>query len=140
MDAWIAFFQERWLLILVAVIVLLVVVSLVKTVVKWLLVIAIVGALVVYGANYKETLQSIGNAALTELSSQAVKAVQNEAKDATYTANPDGTYTAATKNVKIEGTLGSSEVSVTFMNQTFKVNAEEAVRAFVEQAKKNAGQ
>ncbi|MFF2156472.1 hypothetical protein ACFVVQ_14235 [Paenibacillus chitinolyticus] len=140
MDAWIAFFQERWLLILVAVIVLLVVVSLVKTVVKWLLVIAIVGALVVYGANYKETLQSIGNAALTELSSQAVKAVQNEAKDATYTANPDGTYTAETKNVKIVGAPGSSEVSVTFMNQTFKVKAEEAVRAFVEQAKKNAGQ
>ncbi|WP_068773909.1 hypothetical protein [Paenibacillus sp. FJAT-26967] len=140
MEAWIAFIQERWLLIAAAIIVLLVVISLVKTIIKWVLVIVIVGALLVYGANYKDTLQSVSGAALTEISSQAIKTIQDEAKDAKYTKNPDGTYTVGTKSVKIEGKDGSADVAITFMNRTFNVKADSAIQAFIDQAKKNTGQ
>lgn len=52
MEQFIDFIQDRWVLILVAFIGIFIVVKIVKSMIKWLLIIAIVAALIIYGSNY----------------------------------------------------------------------------------------
>ncbi|NEW08454.1 hypothetical protein GK047_20875 [Paenibacillus sp. SYP-B3998] len=142
MDQWISFAQDRWYLIVAAVIVLFIVIGIVKTVVKWILILVIVGALVLYGANYKDKLQDIGASVVTqvgdEVKEKALSALTSEAKDAQFKANPDGSFLITTKSLKVEGKAGTDEVQVTFLGKTFKMNATAAINAFIEQAQKSA--
>ncbi|MNR11697.1 hypothetical protein D3C85_1280080 [compost metagenome] len=142
MDQWITFAQDRWYLIVGAIIVLFIVIGIVKTVVKWVVVLAIVGALLVYGANYKDKIKDIGASVISQVSDdvkdKAVSALTSEAKEAKFKANPDGSFLITTKSLQVQGKPGSDEVQVTFLGKTFKMNANAAVNAFIEQAKKNA--
>jgi hypothetical protein len=142
LDQWITFAQDRWYWIIGAVILLFIVIGLVKTVIKWIIVIAIIGALVLYGANYKDKLQSIGTTVLAKASQEAQdgvsKAITSEAKDAKYTANQDGTFVITTKSLKVEGKLGANDVQVTFMGAKFTMKADGVIKTFVEQAMKNS--
>lgn len=142
MDQWISFAQDRWYLIVGAIIVLFIVIGIVKTVVKWVLVLVIVGALIVYGANYKDKIMDIGASVVSQVSDEikdkAVSALTSEAKEAKFKANADGSFLITTKSLKVEGKSGSDEVQVTFLGKSFKMNANAAVNAFIEQAKKNA--
>lgn len=139
-----SFVQDQWLVIAGAVIVLLLVVKLVKTAIKWAVILAIVAGVLVYGANYKDTLTSIKDAVVETATStvadsikqQAADAIKNEAKEAKFTSNPDGSYTIKSKSVQVEGKPGSDTVKVTIAGQTFNMKAD-ALQAFVEQAKKN---
>lgn len=142
MEQWLSFAQDRWYLLVGALVVLFIVVRVVKTVVKWVIIAALLVALAVYGANYKDQLQSIsasvGQKVAAGVSEQAVKALKDEAKDAKYEANPDGTFTVTTKSLKVAGKPGSDDIAVTFMGQTFHMSANAAVKAFIEQAKANS--
>lgn len=142
MDQWISFAQDRWFLIVAAVIVLFIVIGVVKTLIKWLLVIVIIGALVLYGANYKDKLQNIGASVVskagTEMKDGVAKALASEAKEAQYKANADGTFTITTKSLKVEGKVGSNDVKVTFLNTSFTMKADGVLNAFIEQAKTNS--
>jgi hypothetical protein len=144
MDQWLAFAQDRWYLLVAAIIVLFIIIGIVKTVVKWVIVIIIIGALVLYGVNYKDKLTSIGASVASQVSGEikdgALKAITSEAKDAQFKANPDGSFLITTKNLKLEGKAGSKDVQVTFLGKTFTMNADGAINAFIEQAKKNANQ
>ncbi|WNR45617.1 hypothetical protein [Paenibacillus roseipurpureus] len=142
MDQWISFAQDRWYLLVGAIIVLFIVIGIVKTVVKWVLVLVIVGALIVYGANYKDKIKDIGASVATqvgdEVKDKALSALTSEAKEAQFKANPDGSFLVTTKSLKLEGKTGSEEVQITFLGKSFKMNANAAVNAFIDQAKKNA--
>lgn len=142
MDQWISFAQDRWYLIVGAIIVLFIVIGIIKTVVKWVLVLVIVGALIVYGANYKDKIKDIGASVVSQVSDEikdkAVSALTSEAKEAKFKANADGSFLITTKSLKVEGKTGSDEVQITFLGKSFKMNANSAVNAFIEQAKKNA--
>lgn len=144
MDQWISFAQDRWYLIVAAIIVLFIVIGIVKTVIKWIVVLVVVGALIVYGASYKDKIKDIGTSVVSqvgdEVKDKAISALTSEAKEAQFKANPDGSFIVSTKSLKVEGKAGSDEVQVTFLGKTFKMNANAAVNAFIEQAKKNAGQ
>ncbi|MEW9700672.1 hypothetical protein [Paenibacillus sp. SI8] len=144
MDQWISFAQDRWYLIVAAIIVLFIVIGIVKTVVKWLIILVIVGCLVLYGANYKDKLQDIGASVVSqvgdEVKDKALSALTSEAKDAQFKASPDGSFQITTKSLKVEGKAGSDEVKVTFLGQTFSMNANAAINALIEQAKKNEKQ
>lgn len=52
MEQYIDFIQDRWLLIIVALIGIVIVGKIIKSVLKWLIIIAIVAALIIYGSNY----------------------------------------------------------------------------------------
>jgi outer membrane murein-binding lipoprotein Lpp len=142
LDQWLTFAQDRWFLIIAAVIVLFIVIGVVKTVLKWVLIIVIVGALVLYGANYKDKLQNISTSVVSKASTgikdEAVKALTSEAKEAKYQANADGTFTITTKSLKVEGKAGSNDVKVTFLSTTFTLKADGIINAFIEQAKANS--
>lgn len=143
MDQWISFAQDRWYLLVAAIIILFIVIGIVKTVIKWLVVIVVVGALIVYGASYKDKIKDIGTSVVTqvgdEVKDKAISTLTAEAKEAQFKANPDGSFIVSTKSLKVEGKAGTDEVQVTFLGKTFKMSANAAVNAFIEQAKKNAG-
>jgi hypothetical protein len=132
-----AFLQERWYIILVAIVILFVVVRIVKTVIKWVIVVAILAGLYFYGASYKDQLINLGATVTTEAKNQAIKVVSSEMKDAQYKQNADGTYTVMTKSLRVDGKPGASEVNVTFMNQTFTMKLDDMLKALIEQAKNN---
>ncbi|MDQ1912085.1 hypothetical protein RAC89_17000 [Paenibacillus sp. GD4] len=136
-----SFLAERWYVIAAALIVLFLVIKIVKTVIKWVIVLAVLAGLFYYGASYKDQLLELGSTVgakvATEAKTQAMKAMTDEVKDAKYQLNPDGTFTIATKSVKLEGKPGANEVKVTFMNQTFTLPLDAALNTLIEQAKKN---
>lgn len=133
------------MIIAIALIVLIVVVKLVKTAVKWAIILLIVAGIAVYGANYKDTLTSIKDAvvenagtALTDaVKDQAANAIKNEAKDAKYTANPDGSFTIKSKTIQVDGKPGSDSVKVTIAGQSFTMKTVDAVETYLEAAQKN---
>jgi hypothetical protein len=141
LEQWINFAQDRWYWIIGAVILLFIVIGLVKTVIKWIIVIAIIGALVLYGANYKDKLQSIGSTVMAKASQEVQdgvsKAAASEAKDAQYKANQDGTFVITTKSLKVEGKMGSNDVQVTFMGAKFTMKADGVMKTFIDQAMNN---
>jgi hypothetical protein len=145
MDQLQGFVQDQWMIIAGAVIVLLIVVKLVKTAIKWAVILAIVAGLIVYGANYKDKLTSIKDAVVENATNmvaesvkdQAANAIRDEAKDAKFTSHADGSYTIKSKTVQIDGKPGSDTVKVTLAGQSFNMKVVDAVQTFIDQAKKN---
>jgi uncharacterized membrane protein YkgB len=141
MEQWTSFLQERWYMLVIAIVLLFVVIGLVKTVMKWILVLAILAGIVVYGYQYKDKFgdvkTSITDQVVSTAKDQAMKAAMNEAKEAKYTQNADGTYTIKSKSVQIDGKPGSNDAKVTFMGQSFNIKIDETVQRFVDQAKQN---
>jgi hypothetical protein len=141
MDQWSSFIQDKWLLIIIAIVVMFLVLKLVKTFVKWVIVLAVVGIIVYYGSNYAvglgELKTTLGNAVASEAKQQLTKAIAGEAKDAKYVKNADGTYTVSTKNITLVGKPGEDQVKVTFMGQSYSVSINSTLQKFIDDAKQN---
>jgi DNA-binding protein YbaB len=135
------FLQDKWYILVGAVVVLFLVVKIVKTVIKWAIIAAVLAGLWFYGASYKDQIMEAGSAAVStavnEAKDQAMKTIANEMKEAEYKMNPDGTFYVTTKSARIEGKTGSADVKVTFMGQTFNMNADGVIKTLIEQAQKN---
>lgn len=140
MEQWSTFLADRWYVLLIAFLVLVFVMKLVKTVVKWVLVLVIAAGVLYYGYNYTDNLDQLAKTVTAAVSDtvkeQAMKLMVDEAKDATYTDNGDKTFTITTKSIRVEGKRGADEVKVTFLKQTFTVKAE-MIQTFIDEARKN---
>lgn len=135
-NQWVLFFQDRWWLILIALVALLIVIGFVKTVVKWLLVAAIVAVVLIYGANYTEELSTLGDKVMTEAKEQAFQALVSSAMDATYESGENGAFAVYTDSLRVEGVEGSDEVTLYWKDiriGTFKIDA--SIQAFLNEAK-----
>ena len=141
MDQWSAFVQDKWILIIVAIVILFLVMKLVKTFVKWILVLAVIAAVVYYGSNYAGELSglktTLGTAVANEAKQQITNAIVGEGKDADYVKNKDGSYTIHTKNIKLDGKPGTDEAEVTFLGQSYKVSINKTIQKFIDEAKQN---
>lgn len=145
MDQLQAFVQDQWLLLAIVLVVFILVVKLVKTAVKWAIILVILAGVVVYGANYKDTLTNIKNAVVETAGSaiadtikdQAANAIRDEAKEAKFTNNPDGSFTIKSKTIQVDGKPGGDTVKVTIAGQTFSMKAVDAVKTFIDTAKGN---
>ncbi|MFC4597059.1 hypothetical protein [Cohnella hongkongensis] len=136
MDAWLTFVQENWIVIAVAIAAILIVIKVVKTVLKWVLVAAIVIGIVTYGGFTIDDIKEVGTKVTEEAKDQAIKAMAGEASEADYTVNEDGTYTIKTENLELTGVPNSGEVSVKFRGislGTWQMEGE--VRDFVTKAR-----
>jgi len=133
----IAFAQDRWFVVIIALVAVVIVVKIVKTFVKWLIVLAIVGGLLYYGASYKDKLIEWGGEVAGIAQEQVIKALESEAANTTYRLNPDGTFTVQTKSLTIEGKPGADEVTIGYngIKTTVKLNA--FLNRFIEQARQN---
>jgi hypothetical protein len=52
MELLIQFVQDRWIIIIAAIIGIIIIMKLVKSLIKWIIIIAIAAALIMYGSNY----------------------------------------------------------------------------------------
>lgn len=140
MDMWFAFIKQNWLMFLIALIVLFVIVSFVKTMVKWALVLVIIAAVAVYSGitwdNINQVVTNVKDESVQKLKEQAIQAMLDEAKKATYTAEKDGTYTIKTPSLVLTGKLDSGKVNVSFSGVPLgEWNINDTLHEFIDKAK-----
>jgi len=139
MDAWIQFIKDNWVIIAAAIIAIFIIVKVVKTVLKWVLIIGIIAGILVYGGYSVEDLKEVGSKVTADLKDQAIKAMAGEASEAKYVNNKDGSYTITTSTLELSGVPNTGEVSVKLKGVslgTWKMDG--AVREFVVQAREAA--
>ncbi|RKP56128.1 hypothetical protein D7Z26_05620 [Cohnella endophytica] len=146
-DAWIQFAKDHWVTVAIAIVAIIVIVKVVKTVLKWVLVVAILIGIVVYGGYSVDDIQKkvtdelgiIGEKVSSEVKDQAIKAMAGEASEATYVDNADGSYSIKSTNLELTGIPNSGEVNVKFHNASLgKWKMEGAVRDYVVKARASA--
>ncbi|WP_338554985.1 hypothetical protein [Paenibacillus sp. KS-LC4] len=140
-NTWSDFLKEHWFVLAIALVVLLLVIRIVKTVVKWALVAVIVFGVIVYSGYTMEDLKAFGTKleeTTGSLKQEAISAMIGEAKNAKFTTNKDGSYTVATDSVALTGVPGTNEVSVSYRgNDLFKMQIDETIQSIINQAKQN---
>lgn len=138
MDPIILFLQERWYVLVIGLVLLFITFKVIKTVLKWIIFLAIVGVIVIYALNYRGELEnwtsSIHSRITSEVKQQAVQAMRHEAQDARYKANADGSFSVTTKNLQVEVLAGSMNAEVTYMGQTFSIPIDSVVQGFIDHA------
>lgn len=144
MDAqvWLEFLKQNWLVIVIALVVLFIVVNLVKTFIKWALVILIIGGLLIYSGisleQIGEVVTTVKNEAVDTVKSEAMNIMMKEAKEAKYTSHGDGTFTVKSPNLELKGKSGSTQVEVNFKGVSVgKWDVNESIKEFIAQAKTN---
>ncbi|BFH12108.1 ATPase [Paenibacillus dendritiformis] len=140
MDMWFEFIKQNWLIFLIALIVLFVIVSFVKTMVKWALVLVIIAAVAVYSGitwdNIDQVVTNVKDETVQKLKEQATQAMLDEAKKATYTAEKDGTYTIKTPSLVLTGKSDSGKVNVSFSGVPLgEWDINDTLRQFIDKAK-----
>lgn len=140
-EVWSQFIRENWLVIVVALVLLFAVINLVKTVLKWAIVIVIVVGLFIYSG---VTLDQIGSAVnkvadgtLSTLKSEAQEVMLKEAQEAKYTSGDDGTFTITSPNLEVKGAAGEDKVEVVFRGVSLgKWSVKGATKTFIDEALK----
>lgn len=139
MEQWLIFLREHWFVVLLALIALWIVIKLVKTVIKWVLVIAIIAAVIIYGGYTMDDLKSVGTQVVDTVKDELLRVMTSEMKDAQYKQNEDGSFTVYSKNVELSGKPGEPVVTVKFKGQTIsKFQIDETIESFIEQSKQNS--
>lgn len=142
MDTWFEFIKQNWLIFLIALIVLFVIVSFVKTMVKWALVLVIIAAVAVYSGitwdNINQVVTNVKDETVQKLKEQATQAMLDEAKKATFTAEKDGSYTIKTPSLVLTGKSDSGKVNVSFSGVPLgEWDINDTLRQFIDKAKQN---
>lgn len=137
-EAWKQFATDHWALLVIALAAIVIIGKLVKTLMRWVLVAAIIIGVAVYGGYTVNDLKEVGAKVSSAIADEAISAMAGEAKDAKYTLNKDGTYTVTSKNLTLSGVVNSGDVKVTYHGVSFTVPMEGAVRTFVEQAREQS--
>lgn len=140
-EVWSQFIRENWLVIVIALVLLFAVVNLVKTMLKWAIVVVIVVGLFIYSG---VTMDQIGNAVnkvadstLSTLKSEAQDMMLKEAQDARYTAGENGAFTISTPNLEVKGKAGDDKVEVTFRGVSLgKWSINDTTKSFIDAARK----
>lgn len=141
-EVWSQFIRENWLVIVIALVLLFAVVNLVKTMLKWAIVIIIVVGLFIYSG---VTMDQIGNAVnkvtdgtVSTLKKEAQEVMLKEAKEAEYTSGGDGTFIITTPNLEVKGTAGEDKVEVIFRGVSLgKWSVTDTTKVFIDEARNN---
>lgn len=141
-QVWIEFFKDNWLVIVVGLIVLLLVVNLVKTVIKWVFVLAIVASLIIYSGytinDINDTIATVKDDGVNKLKDEALKVMKDEATEAKFTQNKDGSFLIETPNLKVTGAANEDKVKVSLRGLSLgEWSRSEAMNSFIQDAKKN---
>jgi hypothetical protein len=145
LETWKQFLTDRWYVLAIALVVVLLVIKIVKTVVKWLLVAVIVIGVLLYSGYSLEDLRvdklkelgaQIKDQAVSTLTREVIEAMAGESSEAVYTAGEDGTFTVKSNSLVITGKIGESEVSITYLGAPLgRVKLDETITTFIDQAK-----
>lgn len=135
LDQWMDFIAERWFVILIAVVVLFLVIKIVKTLLKWVVVIVIVAALFMYGSNYTDTIKDVSGMIIDHTKEEVLELLSDEIEDADYEESPDGSFKITSKNFIVVGHIDSDEVEVTFRGQTITLKKRDFIERYIEEVK-----
>jgi hypothetical protein len=138
MDQWMQFAQEQWYVLVLGLIAVVLIIKVVKAVVKWVLILAIVIGIGYYAMNYTDTIMNVGSQVIDYAKEQAYEAMAAEASKAKYAAESDGTYTIQSSNLIVRGQVGSDEVEITLKGQSFTLKINEAIQVYIDHARKNS--
>lgn len=137
-DQIITFLQERWFVIAAALVILFIIMNVVKTVLKWVIVLALIAGVLFYGANYIGDLDSLSTQVIATVKNEAIKAMAGEAKDANYEVSKEGAFVITSNNLKLEGTAGSNEAKLSYRGKSLgTIKIDETIQTFITEAKKN---
>ncbi|MFD0590714.1 hypothetical protein ACFQZE_22245 [Paenibacillus sp. GCM10027627] len=137
-ETWSTFFQDNWIVLVIAAVVLFLIVRIVKTVVKWAIVAAVVLGLVLYSGYSLDDMKEISTQVMADVKDKALNLMVGDAKEAKYTVGKDGTYTVKTDAIELKGKAGANEVQVSVHGSpfvTFEVDG--VIKTFIDQAKQN---
>ena len=135
-ETWTTFFQENWLVIAIALLVLFLIVRIVKTVVKWALVAVVVIGLVLYSGYTLDDVKELGSKVVDTVKQEAVNVMLGEADKAEYKAGSDGTFTITTDNIELTGKTGSAEVKVSLKGApAITLQLDSTIQGFIDEAK-----
>lgn len=138
-DTWTSFFKENWFVLVIAIVVLLLIVRIVQTVVKWAIVAVIVIGVIVYSGYTMDDLKVMSTTVLDGAKQEIVNAMAGDAGEAEFISNADGSYTIKTKNLELNGKPGDNEVTVSLLGAPkITIEIDSAIQAFIDQAKKNS--
>lgn len=143
LQVWTEFLKQNWLVIVIALVVLFLILNLVKTVVKWALVLVIAAFIIVYsGISLKDIGDAVGavkEQAVDISKTEALNMMKKEASEAKLNRNPDGTFTITTPNLEVSGSEGADKVKVVFHGVSLgEWKVSDTLEAFIQEAKRNS--
>lgn len=138
-EVWKEFISQNWLVIVIGLILLFVVLNVVRTVLKWAIVIVIVAALIIYsGVSFeqiKTVVSDVSASTMDTLKAEAAELMQKEAEKAEYVVNEDGTFTITSPNVEVSGKQGEDKVKVSVRGVSLgEWSVNDTVKLFMETA------
>lgn len=127
-----------WLLLALAVIT--VVISILKTVMKWVITLIIVGTIIVSGVNYEPPSKTLGQLALQEVKNRDQKEVLrvfiNEGNSAKYKSTGNNSYVLTAGGVVITGKKGSKTLKLTYQGEEKTLVMSERLEVYIESLQK----
>ncbi len=138
-EVWLEFVRQNWLILLIALVAVLLVINVVKTMLKWAIAIVIVVALIVYSGvsidQIQNTVTGVKDEAVVKLQDEALKMLKDEAAQATFKQAENGSFTVQTPSLKLTGKPNAKTVEVTYRGVPLgEWERSEQVNAFIRAA------
>lgn len=135
--------QDNWMYILIGLVLLLVILKIVRTLVKWLIVIVVIAGLLIYsGISFEQVGKVVTQAkddAINNVQSEALNMMIKEGRDAQYTSNADGTFSVTSSNLEVKGPFDGDKVKVWFQGMSLgEWSMGDTVKKYIEGAKGSA--
>ncbi|WP_068500705.1 hypothetical protein [Paenibacillus kribbensis] len=132
--------QDNWLYILIGLVLLFVILNIVKTLVKWLIVIVVVAGLLIYsGISFEQVGKVVTQAkddAINKVQSEALNMMIKEGQNAKYTSNGDGTFSVTSSNLEVKGPFEGDKVKVWYQGMSLgEWSMSDTVKKYIESAK-----
>ena len=131
------FLIDNWLMVLIAFIVISAVVSLVKTIIRWVVTLVVVGAVILYALNYTpEEIQNIGTD-VAKGSAEVVKdtainiLISGSTDEVEYVVDAEGKYTISRGSVSLQGDLNTGKAVIITDKGSLNVNVDGVLQDFV---------
>jgi len=141
MEQWISFARDHWPVIVIAVVIAAVLIKVIKSVLKWLLVILIAAAVLIYGFNYAPDELARAGTKLRETvettKEKAIAAMLGDVGEARFERTEDG-FRIEGSRFTLEGKNGDTQVTLSYFGQTFTLDMNDQIRAFVEKVQNGA--
>ncbi|MEC0182125.1 hypothetical protein P4H61_11535 [Paenibacillus peoriae] len=132
--------QDNWLYILIGLVLLFVILNIVKTLLKWLIVIVVVAGLLIYsGISFEQVGKVVTQAkddAINKVQSEALNMMIKEGQNAKYTSNGDGTFSVTSSNLEVKGPFEGDKVKVWYQGMSLgEWSMSDTVKKYIESAK-----
>jgi hypothetical protein len=134
------YLKENWVWVTVVVLAVIGAMSLIKTILKWVIIFVIIIGSLVYGLNYAPSeVKDIGQQVVDVTARKALATFMSNTSGAVYTQKENGEYTITIKTATLKGKIGEKTAKLKVAGQEFNVEVTAVVDEFISRLKENAG-